>query len=200
MRILFLCNQWHLQKQLVSWLDCPELAAAGHEFIPCVADERILDHWQPQAIVIWGGTFYAERIAALLARRRGLRVIAVENTAFRDRIYVDAAGVTGNRHAAAHCRHWLEGRAFYSGKGLTHDVCSCAAYPAVMARPLVMDGCNLLAPEDTARAGDRVSQRWASRGRAPAGGTRRRGKACLAPTSRSARAELPRRGRPGRGG
>jgi tetratricopeptide (TPR) repeat protein len=38
MRILFLCNQWHLQKQLVSWLDCPELAAAGHEFIPCVAD------------------------------------------------------------------------------------------------------------------------------------------------------------------
>lgn len=73
--------------------------------------ERILDHWQPQAIVIWGGAFYAERIAALLARRRGLRVIAVENTAFRDRIYVDAAGVTGNRHAAAHCWHWLEGRA-----------------------------------------------------------------------------------------
>ena len=71
---------------------------------------RILDHWQPQAIVIWGGMFYAERIAAILARRRGIRVIAVENTAFRDRIYMDDAGVTGNRHAAAHCWHWLEAR------------------------------------------------------------------------------------------
>jgi tetratricopeptide (TPR) repeat protein len=38
MRILFLCNQWHVQKKLVSWLDSPELAAAGHEFIRCVAD------------------------------------------------------------------------------------------------------------------------------------------------------------------
>ena len=71
---------------------------------------RALDHWQPHAIVIWGGTFYAERIAALLARRRGVRVIAIENTAFRDRIYVDATGVTGNRHAVAHCAHWLEAR------------------------------------------------------------------------------------------
>jgi hypothetical protein len=72
---------------------------------------RALDHWQPQAIVIWGGAFYAERIAATLARRRGIRVIAVENTAFRDRIYVDEAGITGNRHSAAHCWHWLEARA-----------------------------------------------------------------------------------------
>jgi tetratricopeptide (TPR) repeat protein len=38
MRVLFLCNQWHIQKRLVSWLDHPELAAAGHEFIRCVAD------------------------------------------------------------------------------------------------------------------------------------------------------------------
>ena len=38
MRILFLCNQWHIQKKLVSWLDHPELAEAGHEFIRCVAD------------------------------------------------------------------------------------------------------------------------------------------------------------------
>jgi len=38
MRILFLCNQWHLQKKLVSWLDSPELTAAGHQFIRCVAD------------------------------------------------------------------------------------------------------------------------------------------------------------------
>jgi hypothetical protein len=72
---------------------------------------RILDEWQPEAIVIWGGTFYAERIAAILAKRRGIRVIAVENTAFRDRIYVDSAGVTGNRHTAAHNWHWLEARA-----------------------------------------------------------------------------------------
>ena len=71
---------------------------------------RILDHWQPEAIVIWGGTFYAERIAAILARQRGIRVIAIENTAFRDRIYVDRAGVTGNRHTAAHNWHWLEAR------------------------------------------------------------------------------------------
>ena len=71
---------------------------------------KILDHWRPEAIVVWGGTFYAERIAAILARRRGMRVIAVENTAFRDRIYVDGAGVTGNRHSAAHNWHWLESR------------------------------------------------------------------------------------------
>jgi hypothetical protein len=74
------------------------------------AISRALDEWEPTAIVIWGGTFYAERLAAILARRRGIRVIAVENTAFRDRIYVDAAGVTGNRHAVAHCWHWLEAR------------------------------------------------------------------------------------------
>ncbi|NIM05463.1 MAG: hypothetical protein GTN69_07520, partial [Armatimonadetes bacterium] len=60
--------------------------------------------------VIWGGTFYAERIAGILATRRGIRVIAIENTAFRDRIYVDTAGVTGNRHTAAHNWHWLEAR------------------------------------------------------------------------------------------
>lgn len=72
---------------------------------------RICDHWQPRAIVVWGGMFYAERIAALLARRRGIRVIAVENAAFGDRIYVDTTGVTGNRHSVAHCWHWLEARA-----------------------------------------------------------------------------------------
>lgn len=38
MRVLFLCNQWHVQKKLISWLDHPDLAAAGHEFIRCVAD------------------------------------------------------------------------------------------------------------------------------------------------------------------
>jgi len=38
MRILFLCNQWHIQKNLVSWLDHPEVTAAGDEFIRCVAD------------------------------------------------------------------------------------------------------------------------------------------------------------------
>jgi len=38
MRVLFLCNQWHIQKNLVSWLDHPELAAAGHEFVRCVGD------------------------------------------------------------------------------------------------------------------------------------------------------------------
>lgn len=75
------------------------------------AAARILDHWRPEAIVIWGGLFYAERIAAILARRRGIRVIAIENTAFRDRIYADTAGVTGNRHTAAHSWHWLEARA-----------------------------------------------------------------------------------------
>jgi tetratricopeptide (TPR) repeat protein len=38
MRILFLCNQWHIKNRLVSWLDSPELAAAGYEFIRCVGD------------------------------------------------------------------------------------------------------------------------------------------------------------------
>jgi hypothetical protein len=70
--------------------------------------KRILAHFEPKAIVIWGGMFYAERIAAIIARRFGIRVIAIENTAFHDRIYVDPTGVTGNRHAAAHAWHWLE--------------------------------------------------------------------------------------------
>jgi Flp pilus assembly protein TadD len=38
MRVLFYCNAYHVSKKLVSWLDCPELAAAGHEFIRCYAD------------------------------------------------------------------------------------------------------------------------------------------------------------------
>jgi hypothetical protein len=71
----------------------------------------IFEHHQPEAIVIWGGTFYAERILAILARRRGIPVFAVENTAFRDRIYFEPEGVTGNRHRAAHNWHWLEARA-----------------------------------------------------------------------------------------
>ena len=107
-----------LARYLRTLYDPAELAhqAARLEFISDAlcwleAVRRILDHWQPQAIVVWGGTFYAERIAAVLARRRGVRVIAVENTAFRDRIYVDTAGVTGNRHSAAHNWHWLEARA-----------------------------------------------------------------------------------------
>lgn len=41
MRVLFLCNQWHIKKELVSWLSCPELAAAGHEFIRCVGDSSV---------------------------------------------------------------------------------------------------------------------------------------------------------------
>jgi len=111
-----------IKASLARYLRClydpsqPRHQAARLEFIAdalCYLEafRRALDHWQPQAIVIWGGMFYAERIAAMLARRRGIRVIAIENTAFHDRIYLDTAGVTGNRHTAAHCWHWLEARA-----------------------------------------------------------------------------------------
>jgi|GEM_PF-5728014 len=71
----------------------------------------VFEQHQPETIVIWGGYFYAERILALLARRRGIKVLAVENTAFHDRIYVEPEGVTGNRHRAAHNWHWLGARA-----------------------------------------------------------------------------------------
>ena len=107
------------------------------------AANRILDHWQPTAIVIWGGTFYAERIAGMLARSRGIRVIAVENTAFGDRIYVDKAGVTGNRHSAAHNWHWLEARALTPLEkqrlydylsGVHKGVASWVAQPSAISR------------------------------------------------------------------
>jgi len=38
MRILFLCNAYHVTQQLTSWLEAPELKAAGYEFIRAYAD------------------------------------------------------------------------------------------------------------------------------------------------------------------
>jgi tetratricopeptide (TPR) repeat protein len=38
MRVLFLCNPYHVAKKLVSWLDRPELKGAGYEFIRCYTD------------------------------------------------------------------------------------------------------------------------------------------------------------------
>jgi tetratricopeptide (TPR) repeat protein len=38
MRVLFLCNLYHIEKKLVTWLDSPLLKDAGHEFIRCVGD------------------------------------------------------------------------------------------------------------------------------------------------------------------
>jgi len=38
MRVLFLCNAYHVAKKLISWLDYPELKKEGHEFIRCYGD------------------------------------------------------------------------------------------------------------------------------------------------------------------
>jgi capsule polysaccharide modification protein KpsS len=58
--------------------------------------KRRLEANRPDAILIFSGFFYLERIALELARKMGIRVVGHENSNFRDRRIFDTSGQIGN--------------------------------------------------------------------------------------------------------
>ena len=58
--------------------------------------QAYLEETRPDAILIFNGFFYQERIASELAQRLGIRVIAHENSCFADRKIFDSTGTIGN--------------------------------------------------------------------------------------------------------
>lgn len=60
------------------------------------AISRYLDSVQPDAVMIFNGFFYQERLMCELAHDRGCRVVAHENSSFRDRKIFSKTGYVGN--------------------------------------------------------------------------------------------------------
>jgi hypothetical protein len=63
----------------------------AHEAITAFLDRR-----RPDAVMIFNGLFYQERLLSELARQRGIRVLAHENSCFADRKIFDPSGYVGN--------------------------------------------------------------------------------------------------------
>lgn len=97
----------------------PEETAASREGLPSLLKSFVISYEtiraylsaeRPDAVMIFNGLFYQERIMSELARRQGIRVVAHENSSFSDRKIFDTTGYIGNYTSVA-ARTWPSVRA-----------------------------------------------------------------------------------------
>jgi len=83
--------------------DRPEVLIELEKFyqaavVAVLVSEALLRQVQPDSVLIYNGYFVLERILGEMARRRGIRVVAHENSSMVDLKLFCATGLVGNRH------------------------------------------------------------------------------------------------------